>query len=588
MRPRRARLEDWYLAVQLLLDHNDRKALSAQEMEDKLSKFLSSDAAVRNTRPRLASELFLRGILRNFWDIDKLLGKVNPGDELQRYARSPMVLSILRVMAYELMWLPNSSVPAAKQSVEELMEKCELRFNHEKDWISSAVTRLCKSFERSHQDSDRKVKLREERKRMLREQGGDVPAARPKATVPGGISKRRAAAMSFTKVAPATARTDVRRLKGAVPCAAVEDEVVPALMRADTKRPKGAVPCAAVEDEAIVDTTPAAATTAPSPGKASPTASGNAASPAKAAEASVATSTTPKAKAKAAPLASNVEEVADEEPAALITLVDDSPNRSDDEKELDGAVEEGANVQVIKDEGKVCSVEDGEDDDNDCEEEVLDECESDEEGEEEEDEEEDDVVELEQDLVQADDDDAEGDADADAEADADVDNDDDGDDEEGEEEPCEVEEVEGPETASLPAACEAPDPPVCESSASAACNDDEEEEGNLEELRRLAEAAEPNDADGNIDAEGNADVQRSGGGSAETVPCDVDPEAEDDERLAASLLAHGPGQPTADAEAGGQSKGESVPGADGKAAAETDGAVADAQQEGSTDAAAVP
>lgn len=492
-RARRARLEDWYLAVQLLLDHNDRKALSAQEMEDKLSKFLSSDTARNTTPPRLASELFLRGILRNFWDIDKLLGKVNPGDELQRYARSPMVLSILRVMAYELMWLPNSTVLSAKQSVEELMDRCELRFNHEKEWISNAVTRLCKSFERSHQDSDRKGKLREERKRMLKEQGGDVPAARPKASVPGGVSKRRNAALCLSAAVPPVARSDIRR-------------------------PKGAVPCAAVEDEAIVETTTAAVSAigGAAAGTALAKAPGAAPAAAKTPEvAPVGNATTPKAKPKASPLPQdNVEEVVDEEPAALITLVDDSPNRSEDEKEADGAVEAKPDVQVIKDEGKVLPVEDGED-----EEEVLDECESDEE-EEEEDQEEEDVVELE-------DEDGEADVDDNPEVDADADEDDDADEDE-EEEPCEIEED----------------------------DDDGGDEGNMEQLLRLAVTDGDADADGVGESGGDAG-KASGNGK-------VEPEAQEDEgatagaapsdRTAAAvdvLVAAGLGDIDADPDASG-------------------------------------
>merc|ERR1712194_239284 len=117
------------------------------------------------SRPRIASEIFLRGVLRTLWDIDKLLRANNDVDELTKYAKSPMVLSVLRVMAYEFMWMPSGNVRTAVHSVTELMDRCRLEITSERDWICSAVVRLSKSFEKSHQDWEKKKRVREEKKR---------------------------------------------------------------------------------------------------------------------------------------------------------------------------------------------------------------------------------------------------------------------------------------------------------------------------------------------------------------------------------------------------------------------------------------
>ncbi|CAE8616832.1 unnamed protein product, partial [Polarella glacialis] len=94
----RLRLEDWFLAVHLLLSWDDQQTISASDMEQFLSKFLENDAKFKHRiEPRLTSELFLRGMLRTIWDIDRVLRAVNPTEELKQVtAKSPMVLSILR------------------------------------------------------------------------------------------------------------------------------------------------------------------------------------------------------------------------------------------------------------------------------------------------------------------------------------------------------------------------------------------------------------------------------------------------------------------------------------------------------------
>lgn len=245
---RRLRLEDWFLAVQLLLNWDDQKTISAEHMEQFLERFLQNDAKSKHRiTPRLTSEIFLRGILRTLWDIDRLLQLANPGDELKRFtANSPLLLSILRVMTYEFMWMPTGTVRMAQQSATDLIEKCKTVGKSDRDWILVSVGRMRNSFEQTHQDWERKRTAREERKRREREENASggalvgvppvgllaVPAARPKgaAAVLAAQPKRR------TTVPPAVPapRPEARRpvaLAAAVPLAASAKEAAGALTR---------------------------------------------------------------------------------------------------------------------------------------------------------------------------------------------------------------------------------------------------------------------------------------------------------------------------------------------------------------------
>ena len=97
------------------------------------------------------------------------------------------VLSILRVMAYELMWSPTGQDMAVR-GVEDLMDKCTLAMKFEKSWISAAVTRMRDGFEKAHADWDRKREAHRKSKLRARDEADDaegdphgpVPAARPK------------------------------------------------------------------------------------------------------------------------------------------------------------------------------------------------------------------------------------------------------------------------------------------------------------------------------------------------------------------------------------------------------------------------
>ncbi|CAK8997801.1 unnamed protein product [Durusdinium trenchii] len=181
----RLRLEDWILAVNLLLSWDDQKTISAADMEEFLSRFLEYDAKVKyRITPRLTSEIFLRGILRTLWDIDRLLRVMNPGEELKMVtAKSPLVLSILRVMAYEFMWTPNCAARGAKEGARDLMERVSLSVKADRDWITDAMIRMGEAFEKAHNDWDKKHAAAKEKKRRQRADkaaraagGGDLAA----------------------------------------------------------------------------------------------------------------------------------------------------------------------------------------------------------------------------------------------------------------------------------------------------------------------------------------------------------------------------------------------------------------------------
>mmetsp|Transcript_43722 Transcript_43722/g.94197 ORF Transcript_43722/g.94197 Transcript_43722/m.94197 type:complete len:259 (-) Transcript_43722:184-960(-) len=142
-------------------------------MEKRLTRFLKEDATRKHRiTPRPTTEIFLRGVLRTLWDIDRLLKLVNPDDELTKFTReSPLVLSILRVMAYEYMWLPPSTEKSARQGVQELMEKCALSGKSDRDWITEAVLRMRQCFDKSQEDWEKNRRAREERKRAGKADG---------------------------------------------------------------------------------------------------------------------------------------------------------------------------------------------------------------------------------------------------------------------------------------------------------------------------------------------------------------------------------------------------------------------------------
>lgn len=188
---RRKKMEDWFLAVELLKGWDDKKSCTAEDMEQTISKFFRDDAKKFRISPRLSTEIFLRGMLRTLWDIDRLLRDMNPGEDLKRYTKSPLVLSTLRVCAYELMWTPSGTVRMAVQGATDLMKKAGVNFKTEQDFISGAVARMMKAFDRGHQEWDRKKEIREERKRREKAEQAGMPRGKPNIGAAVGQVKRR-------------------------------------------------------------------------------------------------------------------------------------------------------------------------------------------------------------------------------------------------------------------------------------------------------------------------------------------------------------------------------------------------------------
>ncbi|CAE7284642.1 unnamed protein product [Symbiodinium natans] len=209
----KSRLEDWILAVNLLLSWDDQKTISAADMEEFLSKFLEYDAKVKyRITPRLTSEIFLRGILRTLWDIDRLLRFMNPGDELKMVtAKSPMVLSILRVMAYEFMWTPSCTPRGAKEGARDLMERVNVSVKADRDWITDAMVRMGEAFEKAHNAWDKKHAAAKEKKRRERAEAAAAAAGNSGDLAAGGAKLKLAENAKAAKAGAA----QVKRKRGA-------------------------------------------------------------------------------------------------------------------------------------------------------------------------------------------------------------------------------------------------------------------------------------------------------------------------------------------------------------------------------------
>lgn len=207
------RLEDWFLAVHLLLQWDDQKTISAAEMEEFLSQFLENDAKSKHRiTPRLASEIFLRGILRTLWDVDRLLRAVNPTDELKMVtAKSPLVLSILRVMAYQFMWTPKGTVKSAREGAQDLMDKCDV-FQKDQDWIIEAMIRMGKAFHKVHASWDEKQEAVKEKKR--RERAAQAAAAAAEAANAEDAAAGANASTATGSSQPADAKRRKRQAEG--------------------------------------------------------------------------------------------------------------------------------------------------------------------------------------------------------------------------------------------------------------------------------------------------------------------------------------------------------------------------------------
>jgi len=218
----RHRLEDWFLAVKLLLTWDDTKNFSAEDMEQKMGKFLLEDAQKFRIAARLSTELFIRGVLRAIWDIDRLLRQTNPGNDLKRYSKNSSVLSVLRVLAFELMFTPSITARAIVNAAHQLMDMCGMNLRAERQWISEAVSRMRNSFEKGHQEIDKKRKSQEEKKKLERGMPKDrQPAIRRKAAM-AAVAQARPA--KTKRAAPPPAPGKRARLQRGVMAADLEEE----------------------------------------------------------------------------------------------------------------------------------------------------------------------------------------------------------------------------------------------------------------------------------------------------------------------------------------------------------------------------
>merc|ERR1719247_2568778 len=111
------------------------------DMEDSLNEFLQTDARRHGVTPMRDTEIFLRGLLRNLWDIDRLVRVMNPADELERFSKNTLVLSVLRVMTYEMLW-STRDVKWFGDMTNKLTERCGGLVKGDRDWIEEAIVRM--------------------------------------------------------------------------------------------------------------------------------------------------------------------------------------------------------------------------------------------------------------------------------------------------------------------------------------------------------------------------------------------------------------------------------------------------------------
>mmetsp|Transcript_75990 Transcript_75990/g.118759 ORF Transcript_75990/g.118759 Transcript_75990/m.118759 type:complete len:119 (-) Transcript_75990:22-378(-) len=89
------------------------------------------------------------------------------------------------------MWTPTATVRMVVQGANDLMRKVGLTLKAEVDFISNAVARMMKAFEKGHQESDKKKIEREEVKRKEKESRNSRPAGKAKIGAAVGQAKPR-------------------------------------------------------------------------------------------------------------------------------------------------------------------------------------------------------------------------------------------------------------------------------------------------------------------------------------------------------------------------------------------------------------
>lgn len=133
--------DDRLLGVSLLMSWELGSRCSADDLESHLGTFLS-----RESPPRRDSEIFLRGLLRNLSDIDRLLRTLNPTADLERVSKDKVALSVLRTLTYELMWSQRDA-RWFEETTDDLIERCgeywaALPSEADTDWIACAMVRM--------------------------------------------------------------------------------------------------------------------------------------------------------------------------------------------------------------------------------------------------------------------------------------------------------------------------------------------------------------------------------------------------------------------------------------------------------------
>lgn len=141
-------LDEWFLGVHLLTSRSCfrqmKREASTDGAEVDVAAFLEDALQRHSIAPRRDLEIFLRALVRNLWDVDRLLHEMNSEDELRQVERDFLVLGVVRTVTHELLW---SSRDAAwfGEMVGRLAERCELA-REDGEWISSAVMGMKKQL----------------------------------------------------------------------------------------------------------------------------------------------------------------------------------------------------------------------------------------------------------------------------------------------------------------------------------------------------------------------------------------------------------------------------------------------------------
>lgn len=145
---------EWLLAVRLLMSLDLRRRASAEDLEKSIAAFLAQGGS----RQIPDVEIFLRGVARNVWDIDRLLQELNPEDELRRMERNPLALSVLRTLTHELMWSVEST-EWFECMARQLTNQCSLVQRADRDCIVRALVRMKEQMLRTQSEWDAKHQL---------------------------------------------------------------------------------------------------------------------------------------------------------------------------------------------------------------------------------------------------------------------------------------------------------------------------------------------------------------------------------------------------------------------------------------------